>query len=312
MRILIVCSGNTPNFEFQKHQAFIYDQVDALKRVDGSLWFDYFFIRGKGLSGYLSCLKALKKQLQDQPYHAIHAHVAMSGLLANLQRRVPVITTFHGSDINEPALRAVSGLVELLSNRTIYVSPLLAGKAVLKQPKKRAVIPCGVDFDLFRPRPKQDCRAQLGLLRHKQYVLFSSGFNNPVKNYPLAKAALEQLQDDSAELLELKNYTRQEVALLFSAVDVALMTSHSEGSPQFIKEALACNCPVVSTDVGDVRLMMGNIPGCYLTSYDPTDVAEKIRQVLTNTVSITSREYIQHLDNQLIARQVRDVYRQLQ
>ena len=311
MRILIVCSGNAPNFEFQKHQAFIYDQVEALKRADDSLQFDYFFIKGKGISGYLSCLTVLRKQLQSQPYHAIHAHVAMSGLLANLQRRVPVITTFHGSDINEPMLRAVSGLVERLSRKTIYVSSLLAGKALAGQPQKRTVIPCGVDFELFRPRPKQECRAQSGLLNHKRYVLFSSGFNNPVKNYPLARAALEQLQDDSIELLELKNYTRHEVALLFSAVDVALMTSHSEGSPQFVKEALACNCPVVSTDVGDVRLVLGNVPDCYLTSYHATDIAEKLRQALANTVPATSRNYIQHLDNQSIARKIRAVYRQL-
>ncbi len=311
MRILIVCSGNAPGFEFQKHQAFIYEQVEALKRLDDSLQFDYFFIKGKGPGGYLSCLEVLRKQLQSQPYHAIHAHVAMSGLLANLQRRVPVITTFHGSDINEPTLRAVSGLVERLSRKTIYVSPILARKALAGQHQKRAVIPCGVDSELFKPRPKQECRAYFSLSPNKRYVLFSSAFGNSVKNYPLAKAALEHLQDDSVALLELKNYTRHEVALLFSAVDAALMTSHSEGSPQFVKEALACNCPVVSTDVGDVRLVLGNVPGCYLTSYQATDVAEKLRWALTNTTPIAGQEHIRHFNNQLIARQIRDVYRQI-
>lgn len=312
MRILIVCSGNRPNFEFQKHQAFIYDQVEALKQVDDSLQFDYFFIKGQGLSGYLSCLKTLKQQLQDRAYQAVHAHVAMSGMLANLQRRVPVITTFHGSDINEPKLRAISALVERLSRRTIYVSPVLAEKAPFGQPMKRVVIPCGVDFSLFKARPKPECRAQLGLSSDKCYVLFSSNFDNPVKNYALAKAAVERLQNDSVELLELKNYTRQEVAMLFSAVDVALMTSFSEGSPQFVKEALACNCPVVSTDVGDVRLLLCNIPGCYITSFKPANVADNLRRALTPTGLITPRGYIQHLDNLVIARQIRNVYRQLQ
>lgn len=312
MRILIVCSGNAPNFEFQKHQAFIYDQVEALKRLDNSLQFDCFFIRGKGLTGYLSCLKKLKQQLQDHSYQAVHAHVAMAGMLANLQRKVPVITTFHGSDINEPTLRVIAALVERLSYRTIYVSPIMTAKAIFGQLDKRDIIPCGVDFSLFRPMPKSECRAQLGLSPNKRYVLFSSSFDNPVKNYPLAKAAVERLQDDSVELLELKNYNRQEVAMLFSAVDVALMTSHSEGSPQFVKEALACNCPIVLTDVGDVRLLLSNIAGCYITSFEPAAVADALRRALTQTAPVTARGHVQHLDNLIIARQIRNVYRQLQ
>lgn len=308
MRILIVCSGNAPNFDFQKHQAFIYDQVNALKQLDKTLQFDFFFISGKGLTGYLSCRQKLVDQLNSHAYHCIHAHVATSGVLANLQRRVPVVTTFHGSDINVPVLRAVSLLADVLSHRTIYVSQTLAEKAIYSRKTKRTVIPCGVDFDLFRPRPKQQSRQQMGLAPDKRYVLFSSNFYNAVKNYPLAKAAIEQLQDETVELLELKNYTRQQVALLLSAVDVALMTSYSEGSPQFVKEALACTCPIVSTDVGDVRLVMGNIPGCYITSYDAADVAEKIRRVLTSTIPVVSRERISQFDNRLIARQVREVY----
>lgn len=312
MRILIMCSGNAPDFDFQKHQAFIYDQVESLKQIDDTLQFDYFFINGKGLNGYLSCLNKSIRQLNRQSYDGVHAHVGMAGLLANLQRRVPVVTTFHGSDINEPILRIVSGLVELLSRRTIFVSPILARKAVYGQSEKRSVIPCGVDFDLFRPRPKQQCRAELGLSPTKRYVLFSSSFGTVVKNYPLAQAAIEQLQDGTIELLELKNYTRYQVSLLFSAVDVALMTSYSEGSPQFVKEALACNCPIVSTDVGDVRLLLGSIPSGYLTTFEPADVANKLRQALSQTIPVTSRDHIQHLDKLIIARQIRNVYHQLQ
>ncbi|QHV95260.1 glycosyltransferase [Spirosoma endbachense] len=311
MRILIVCSGNAPNFDFQLHQAFIYDQVEALKQLDSTLQFDFFFIRGKGLTGYLSCLKNLSDQLKSQAYHCVHAHVALSGLLANLQRQVPVVTTFHGSDINVPLLRGVSLLVEMLSRRTIYISHRLVEKAIYAGKAKRSVIPCGVDFALFRPRPKQQSREQLGLSLNKRYILFSSSFDITVKNYPLAKAALRLLHDETIELLELKNYTRKLVALLLSAVDLALMTSYSEGSPQFVKEALACNCPVVSTDVGDVRLVMGDIPGCHITSYDSADVAEKIRLVLSNTAPVVSRGHIQQFDKQLIAKQVRGVYQQL-
>ncbi|GAB3993238.1 hypothetical protein GCM10028807_27990 [Spirosoma daeguense] len=311
MRILIVCSGNAPAFDFRKHQAFVYDQVEALKRLDLTLTFDYFFITGKGVTGYLSCLKQLTSQLKNQVYDCIHAHVAMSGMLANLQRQVPVITTFHGSDINLPFSRIIAALVDALSSKTIYISHQLSQKAMYTTPSKRSVVPCGVDFDVFVPRDKAQSRQQLGLSLDKNYVLFSAGFDVAVKNYPLAKAALELLKNESMELLELKNYTREEVALLFGAVDVALMTSYSEGSPQFVKEALACNCPVVSTDVGDVRSIIGDITGCYVTSYEPADVASKIHYVVTNKQPISAREHMRRFDNRLIAQQIWSVYNQL-
>lgn len=308
MRILIVCSGNAPNFDVRLHQAFIYEQVEALKQLDTSLQFDYFFIQGKGIQGYLSCRRALRQQLANQTYACVHAHVTMSSLLANLQRRVPVVTTFHGSDINVPKLRVLAMVAAVLSRRTIYISQQLLQKSLYTGGASASVIPCGVDFDRFLLRSKSESRQWLGLDAHKKYILFSSGFSNPVKNYPLAKAAVELLQDEAVELLELKNYSREEVALLFTAVDVALMTSHSEGSPQFVKEALACNCPVVSTDVGDVRDVISDIEGCYLTSYQPEDVAEKLRAVLANPAAVSSRDHIRRFDNQFIARQVRDVY----
>ncbi|MBD2752583.1 glycosyltransferase [Spirosoma validum] len=310
MRILIVCSGNAPNFDLQKHQAFIYDQVESLKEVDATLEFDYFLITGKGLWGYLLCFPHLLQQLRRGRYHLIHAHVVMASLLATMQRRVPVVTTFHGSDINDPRLRMLSLLADVLSRKTIYVSQQLKKKAVYASPKKSFVIPCGVNFSLFMPRSKQQSRQQLGLSPDRTYILFSSGFDNPVKNYGLAKKAIDLLKEDTIELLELKNYTRADVALLLTAVDLALITSFSEGSSQFLKEALACNCPVVSTDVGDARVVMGNIEGCYITSYKPDDVAASIRSALTYQSPLQSRDHMGRFDNQLIAKQIRDVYSQ--
>ena len=311
MRILVVCSGNAPGFDLQKHQAFIYDQVDALEQLDSRIQFDYFFIKRKGFVGYLSCLGTLVRQLRSTHYTAIHAHVALSALLANLQRRVPVVSTFHGSDVNMPLLRLVSFIVDRLSRKTIYVSDALVAKAIYAGNDKRAIIPCGVNFDLFIPRSKELARQQLNLSGHKRYVLFSSAFDVAVKNYPLAKAAVNLLQDDTIELLELKNYSREEVALLFTAVDVALMTSYSEGSPQFVKEALACNCPVVSTDVGDVRQVLSDIPGCFITSYEPEEVADCLRLVLTNTQPFESSDRIDQFDNRLITQQVLAVYKSI-
>ena len=310
MRVLLVCSGNAPNVDLRMHQAFISEQVESLKAMDATVEVDYFFITGKGIRGYLACFPRFMQQLKRGRYHLVHAHFVLSSLLANRQRRVPVITTFHGSDINDARLRFLSLLASLLSRQTIYVSQPLRDNAIYAPPKTSFVIPCGVNLTLFIPRSKPQSRQQLGLSPVKTYILFSSAFSNPVKNYGLAEKAVALIDDPTIELIELKNYTRQQVALLVTAVDLALITSFSEGSSQFLKEALACNCPVVSTDVGDARLVMQGIAGCFITSHEPRDVAASIRNALTYPGSVQSRDHVARFDNQLIAEKIKHVYAQ--
>jgi glycosyltransferase involved in cell wall biosynthesis len=140
---------------------------------------------------------------------------------------------------------------------------------------KTSIIPCGVNIDIFQPIDKLEARKILGLIPDERIVLFSSEFDVPVKNYPLAKAACAKF--DNIKLIELKNFTREQVNLLLNACDLLLLTSIREGSPQVVKEAMACNCPIVSTDVGDVRNNIQDLQGCYIASFDPVDVAEKIK-----------------------------------
>ena len=99
-----------------------------------------------------------------------------------------------------------------------------------------------------------------------------------LKNPELAKEAVDKVPD--ARLMEMKGYSRVQVAELMNAADVCLMTSHSEGSPQFIKEAMACGCPIVSVDVGDVAEILEGVEGCRIADKNATDVAQKIEQVL--------------------------------
>lgn len=140
-------------------------------------------------------------------------------------------------------------------------------------------------------------------------ILFSGSFNNPVKNAYLAHQAVELLH--AAYLIELRNYTREQVCWLMNAVDACVMTSRSEGSPQFIKEAMACNSPVVSVDVGDVAEVMGDAGGCYIASYYPEDIADKLQQALKRKKIIEGRQRIidLKLDNQHIAQQLFNIYR---
>jgi len=164
---------------------------------------------------------------------------------------------------------------------------------------------------VFQPIGKEQARKELQLDTTKRYILFSGAFQNAVKNAALAQAAVACCPE--VELLELNGYSREQIALLMNAVDVALMTSFSEGSPQFIKEALACNCPIVSVPVGDVPEMIGEMEGCFVTTYEPSDVAEKLRLALEFGKRTEGRKRILELklDSESIARRIVEVYQAL-
>lgn len=100
MRILVVCSGNAENFSLEKNQAFIYDQIKSIEKLDALIQFRVFVLKGKGIVRYLKQFKRLKSEIADFGTHLIHAHGGHVGLLCVLRRKAPVVVTFHGSDVN--------------------------------------------------------------------------------------------------------------------------------------------------------------------------------------------------------------------
>ena len=255
MKILVIASYNKGRFA-----PFIVEQAEALKRLGCEV--EYFGLKGKGLKGYLKNLPSLKKKIKAWKPDVVHAHYGLSGLLANLQHRVPVVTTYHGSDINDSKARRFSSLAMRFSAWNIFVS---SKTLEIAQPKKKFTLqPCGIDLSELQLTERQVARQRLKLDNAKKYVLFAGAFDNTVKNAPLAKEAVELLNCSNVELLELKGYSREEVTLLMCAADALLMTSFTEGSPQVIKEAMACGCPLVSVDVGDVKERIAGVEGCYV------------------------------------------------
>jgi len=299
MKILIVCSSNSGSIA-----PFILEQGDALTGI--GVVVEYFTIRGKGIAGYLGNYKKLLAKINGFNPDIVHAHYGLSGLLANLQRKVPVVTTYHGSDINKAWIFRFSRLCMILSAHNIFVSSKNLTTSGLT--RNQSLIPCGVDINLFSPVDKVLARKDMGLDNAFTYILFAGAFQNKVKNAALAQASVAGIP--KVTLLELKDYSREQVALLMNAVDVALMTSFTEGSPQFVKEAMACNCPVVSVPVGDVPEVLTGVEGCYISTYEPADVAEKIRLVLETGKRIEGRERIIYLklDSDSVARRILEVY----
>lgn len=296
--MLVLASGNSGSIS-----PFIVDQFNSLKNK--GLDMEYFLIKGKGIKGYINSYFSLLKIIRSFKPDLVHAHYGLSGLLASIQRKVPVVVTFHGSDINIPKVRRFSRIANKLCASSIFVSHDLADEIEVKNP---IVIPCGVDMDIFFPMERGKLRTKFHLDPHKNYFLFSSGFDNKVKNYPLAKDALEMVSDSNTVLLELKGYNRNEVSELMNAVDGVLMTSFTEGSPQFIKEAMACNTPIVSVNVGDVVDIIEGTKGCYIAKNNPSDLSLSIKKVLEFDGRTDGRNKIGHLDNKKISERIINLY----
>jgi len=302
MKILIVASFNKGFFA-----PFILEQSAALEQLGHTV--HYFGIQGQGMWGYVRNYKGLKRIIQDYKPDVIHAHYGLSGLLSVLQRRVPVVTTFHGSDINNRKVLPFSRLAMKLSAFTIFVSQ--KNVDIARPTEKFALLPCGVNTDNFRMLSKHNARLQLHLDATKTYVLFAGSFSNSVKNPELAQKAIALL--NNVELIELKGYSRVEVNYLMHAVDAALMTSHSEGSPQFVKEVMVCGCPLVSVDVGDVKDVIFNIDGCYIAERDEKDIANKLEQAFSFKGKTEGRKRIVKLGltNEIVAEKLEQIYQDI-
>lgn len=298
MRVLIVCSYNAGRIT-----PYIQQQVESVRNY--GIIPEYFLIEKKGFHGYLQYVPGFIRKIKKFNPDLIHAHYGLSGLLANLQRKVPVITTFHGSDINNPKVRQLSKIAMVLSAHPVFVSSNLANLASAKN--NYTILSCGIDLNTFFPMDKTEARKRSGFDVRDKIVLFAGSFSNKVKNYPLAKQAVKHL-DQSIILLELKGYTQSEVNLLLNACDAALLTSFSEGSPNFIKEAMACNCPIVATDVGDIKEITGGIPGTCICNFSAREISEKLAGVLSSDARTNGREKILHLDMDLTARKLIEIY----
>ena len=324
MKLLVVASDKGGHFV-----PFIEEQITALEALGVQII--RYGITGKGIIGYLRCLPALKRAIQQHQPDLIHAHYGLSGLLANLQRRVPVVTTYHGSDINVPAVRRFSKIAMCLSAHNIFVSQrnvtlaLSPNSLITSRLKKRyTLLPCGVNI----PQPWSKLQTQrVGQLTLNQWVqeklqldakhvLFAGAFDNAVKDASLAKAAINELANEGVkvELIELKGYNRDQVNALMYNCDALLLTSKTEGSPQVIKEAMACGCPIVSVDVGDVAERVSGVEGCYVVrTREPKDITQALQKAIACEGKTNGRDRILEmgLSNEQVAKRLIAIYQSL-
>src|SRR5438105_12037156 len=298
---------------------FIRRQVEFLQAAGVEV--DVFhFTSAMRPANYLRAWMGARRRTARDRYDIVHAQFGQSGLVA-LPKRLPLVVTFRGDDLEgmlgrnlriTPAgkvLQQLSRMVARAADACIVVSEHM--KAFLPRSVSAHVIPSGLDLDQFRPIPREEARARLGLPLDKRLVLFVGNPAVERKRYPLACEAVDILKRSlPADLMVAWRVRHREVPVWMNACDVLVFTSMQEGSPNAVKEALACDLPVVSVPVGDVSLRLRGVSECELCPDDrPDTIAAGLERVLRRTQRSNGRDSLKDLDEAALTAKVIDVYR---
>ena len=306
---------------FADHQLpFVTEQGEALRAARCEV--DYFLVKGN----YITAVWELKKKILEFKPDIIHAHYGLSAITAELQSEVPVVTTFHNGETLNPMVNFASSLMSRRAEHVIYVAQHIRVLSYFKA-KNYSIIPCGVPMEQMVITPKEEARKQLGWDPERKYILFGGAFDNMRKNFALLKQAVEQLKNEDCKLkiecVEMKGLSRAECVLRMCAADLFALPSHSEGSPQALKEAMAVNCPCLATDIADVRELFGDEPGHWILrnprkTHERWDADEKsldemvalLKEALVYNKRTNGRQRILDLEltNEQVAKRIIKIY----
>jgi teichuronic acid biosynthesis glycosyltransferase TuaC len=307
MRVLML-TNMYPHKADPSFGTFVYEQVRALRARGVEV--DVLFVNGRASRwNYLVGYPRLWRQLQHVRYDLIHAHYVFSGWIARAQVGLPIVQSFHAPG----QMHTYQGwLCKRLVPRVDAVIVTSADhKTRLGYPGAH-IIPCGVDFGLFTPRARDEARTELGWDPTRKVVAWV-GDPRPEKRVDLAYAAYEVLRQrrQDADLHVVSKVEHRSIPTYMNAADVLMLTSDHEGSPVVIKEAMACNLPIVSTAVGDVSEVTGGIEGCFLAEHTAEDLAAKLDLALSFGQRTRGREAIHHLSTEAEAEAVVALYEQV-
>ncbi|MFL5626648.1 MAG: glycosyltransferase [Ktedonobacteraceae bacterium] len=318
-RVLIV-TGVYPTEQKPHSGTFIKSQVDSL--IAAGLDVEIIHPKpGPVLLRYASAIIQVLLKTLTLRFDVVHGHYGQWCFIARMQWSTPVVASFLGSDLLStpdinPAYSKKDAIVLHVSRwlcrrvDAVIVKSEGMKKATLVSQDNIFIIPNGVDFELFRPIPRAEARAVLGWDQDHYYVLFGNDPHKPVKNFPLAQAAIECLRARgiSAELVVANGLPQTTVVKYINASNALILPSIVEGSPNIVKETMACNVPVVATDVGDVSQVISRTRGCSVCPPNPQALAAALEQALQHTEPTTGRIDIMHLDRRAVAQQVIAVY----
>lgn len=319
LRVLMV-TPNWPSHERASTSHFIKRQADFLQAAGIEL--DVFHFTGrKNPWSYGKAWLNVRRKLRSGRYDLLHAQFGHSGLMA-LPKRLPFVVTLRGSDIlgivsdrtgrytlTGRLMQSLSRLAASRADAVIMVSGHMASS--LGPSKCKFIVPSGLDFELFQPMPRAKARAALGLPQEDRLILFVGNPEQKRKRFELARAATEILNHRlPATLVTAWGAQHTDIPKYMAACDVLIFTSMQEGSPNVIKEALACDLPIVSVAVGDVEERIGHIDGCEICHDEsPHALASALEKALLRGRRVVGRRSVEHLCERTITEQVIAIYR---
>lgn len=306
MKVLFVASGNKSHGKFN---AFVQAQFDSLQK-EGLDMLAYPVV-GRGWKGYLRNFGALRRLILKEKPDVVHAHYSSCGYLAALaamgQKTKKVVSILGSFPEENRKLKFVRFCVDHVWHVTLVKSE----RTRAQLDRDLAVIPNGVNLAMFPLTAQDEAKERVGFGKDGKYVIFVSNPARPEKQFGLAEEAVRLLHDDSVHLVPVYDKPHSEIVDYMCAADALIMTSASEGSPNVIKEAMACNCPIVVTDVGDVRWVTDGVDGTYVSdTFEPEELAGLLKKALGFGARTRGRERIVALGltSELVAQKLIRIY----
>lgn len=322
MKILHVAAGLSSSAR-PYHQPFIKSQIDSLIRegIDCGIYEIKSF---DSKIEYFKSIPIIRSILTNEKYDLIHCHYSYCGFSSYLaSNNTPIVLSLMGSDLlGTPTFDgklSIRGRIDkLIANGIVgrmdhIIVKSNSMKNLLKCKVPISVIPNGINLSVFKPLDLKQARENLGLNAQDFLVLFLGNKNQPVKNFKLANESVELfkriVKSDNIKMLNPFGISQETVVEYMNASNVLLFTSHWEGSPNVIKEAMACNLPIISTDVGDVKDVIADALNCFIVKHSKEDIAEKLRRIYEDRYKSNGRGKIVHLSSDVIANKIIEVYK---
>lgn len=296
-------------------EIFFRQQIEALESkgitcticvVPGGEQIDGAMPKKRGIKEYLIYLLKVRRQLRNGNFDLIHANYGLTAPFALTQFTYPVILTLWGSDVvglDGRITKLFAGRADAITVRSEEMQELLGIEDV-------HIIPSGIDLDRFYPIERSQAREYLSWDEDQLIVLFPYAPDYERKNFPLAKRVVNQAETELQTKVTIKTISdvaHSEMVYYYNASNVVLLTSKYEGSPNTVKEALACNIPIISTDVGDVHKRLQDVNRSHVGQTE-TELVDRLVEVLKINQRTNGREIVTELSWDNIGDSIIDIY----